>query len=252
MDNYEHNKELYGKRTDLQQMYDDLDKVKTSPLIPALLAAAAPQKSINALAAHSTYPQPDQTQSRLGTKDDYVVTMKVDDARVSEFETALSKLVESDQNFKWREWTKTCGGDKTAFIVAHLKQSALEQFSVSSTCGAKPGKLGVVLNVMRSKEEKEALIGGKDKGKASSMQGDDGGMSSAGKSASNREEALVQLLQEVRDALKQSTVNSNLSSTANSAVSSAIGPNESVSNVGLSRRPMSKKLSIKNGLYKTY
>jgi hypothetical protein len=59
-DNYEHNKELYGKRTNLQQMYADLEKVKTSPLIPALLAAAAPQKFINASAAHSTYPQPDK------------------------------------------------------------------------------------------------------------------------------------------------------------------------------------------------
>ena len=63
------------------------------------------------------------------------------------------------------------------------------------------------------------------------MQGDDGGISSAGKSASNREDALVQLLQEVRDALKSNTVNSNLSYTANSVVSSVIGPDESASKV---------------------
>ena len=68
----------------------------------------------------------------------------------------------------------------------------LEQFSASSTCGAKPGKLGVVLNVAQSKEEKEALIRGKDKDKASSKQEDDGGMSSAAQSASHREEVLVQ------------------------------------------------------------
>jgi hypothetical protein len=150
MDEYKNNdKELYGKRTDLQQMYDVLDKVKTSPLIPALLAAAAPQKSINSSVAHSTYPQPDKTQCRIasGTKDDYVVMMKVHDARVSEFETALSKLVVSHQNFKCRQLPKTYGGDKTAFVVVHPQQSALELFSASSTCGARPGKLGVARNV---------------------------------------------------------------------------------------------------------
>ena len=40
MDNYSHNKDLYGKRTNLQQMYSDLDKVKTSTLIQSLLATA--------------------------------------------------------------------------------------------------------------------------------------------------------------------------------------------------------------------
>ena len=87
---------------------------------------------------------------------------------------------------------------------------------------------------VRSKEEHEALICGKDKDEASSMQDDDGGMSSAGKCALNREDVLVQLLQEVRDTLKQSnTANPGQSPTAsNSVVSSVIGPNESVSNVG--------------------
>jgi hypothetical protein len=160
--------------------------------------------------------------------------MRVDDARVSKFETALSKLVVSDQNFKRRQVPKNYAAvDKTTFVVLHPQQSALKLFSASSTCGAKPGKLGVVRNVMRSKEEHEALIRCKDKDKVSSMQGDDGGTSSTGKSASNREDPLVQLLQEVRDALKQSnTVNSSLSPTANSAVSSVISPNESVNNVG--------------------
>jgi hypothetical protein len=230
MDDYEHNKERYGKRTDLLQMYDDLDKVKTNPLIPALLAAAAPQKSINASAAHSTYSHPDK--SRIGTKDDYVVVLRVDDARTNAFETELSKLVASDQNFKWRRLPKLPTGDKTSFIVVHPKQSVLEQLSASSTCGAKPTKLGVVLNIVRSKEEKDAILRGKDKDKASSKQEDDGGMSSAGQSASHREEVLVQLMQEVRDALKSNAVNPNLSCTANSAVSSVIGPDASASQVG--------------------
>ena len=41
----------------------------------------------------------------------------------------------------------------------------------------------------------------------------------------------MKLLQEVRDALKSNTVNPNLSYTANSAVSSVIGPDESASKV---------------------
>ena len=74
--------------------------------------------------------------------------MRVDDARVSKFETALSKLVVSDQNFKRRQVPKNYAAvDKTTFVVLHPQQSALKLFSASSTCGARPGKLGVARNV---------------------------------------------------------------------------------------------------------
>ena len=117
------------------------------------------------------------------------------------------------------------------FIVIHPVKFELESFSTSEECrkcGATPSLLGVRPNVETSKEERDALLREIDKNSRLRKHGAVAATREPA-TATNREEALLSLMQEVRDAMKQSRASLAASTQplANSVIASSIGPNDS-------------------------
>jgi hypothetical protein len=235
MNDYPHNVELRRTRTDLDQMYTDLTRVKTSPLIGLLAstvvgAVAVPKEDIWAAAVNAKHAE--KTSTRIGAESDYVVVMKVNQASVLKFEKLLSSRADMTK-FIWRKLPNKYG-DSTMFVVVHPVRFELESFSNSEecrNCGATPGRLGVRLNVDISKEERDALIKELDKNSRSRKYSAVVATQEP-TSATNREDILLSLVQELRDVLKQSNLTASTQSLANSVVASSIGPNDSASMIG--------------------
>ena len=120
------------------------------------------------------------------------------------------------------------------FIVVHPVKFELESFSTSDecrTCGATPNRLGVRPNVETSKEERDALLREIDKNSRLRKHGAVAATREPA-TATDREEALLSLMQEVRDALKQSSLTALTQPLANLVIASSIGPNDSASMIG--------------------
>ena len=86
-------------------------------------------------------------------------------------------------------------------------------------------------NVETSKEARDALIREIDKNSRLRKHGAEAETREPATTA-NREEALLLLMQELRDALKQSSLVASTQPLANSVVASSISPNDSASMIG--------------------
>ena len=118
-------------------------------------------------------------------------------------------------------------------IVVHPVKFELESFSTSEECrkcGATPNHLGVRPNVDISKEH-NALVKEIDKNSRSRRYRAVAATQEP-TSATNREDVLLSLMQEVCDALKKSSLTAWTTPLANSVVASSISPNDIASMIG--------------------
>ena len=86
-------------------------------------------------------------------------------------------------------------------------------------------------NVETSKEERDALLREIDKNSRLRKHGAVAATREPA-TATDREEALLSLMQEVRDSLKQSSLTALTQPLANLVIASSIGPNDSASMIG--------------------
>ena len=242
MNTFSHNELKKGKRGDYGMVINDIKKAKRNAFLKlfkaqatecestAVGAAAVPKNDVRAAAVNAKPAE--RTPMRLGAESDYVVVMKVNHENATKFEEMMSSRA-AMTGFLWRR-LPTRYSDSVMFIVVHPVKFELESFSTSDdcrTCGATPNRLGVRPNVETSKEERDALIREMDKSSRLRKHGAEAATREPA-TATHREEALLLLMQELRDTLKQSSLVAPTQHLANSVVASSIGPNDSASMIG--------------------